>query len=160
MHPNHIALLAAGPAFAAPSAADKTFAMKAAQGGLAEVQEGQLASQRGASPQVKQFGQRMVTDHSQANDELQQIAQQEGLTLPTQPSTTQQAQYRRLSGLSGAAFDRDYAHQAVQDHQQTVALFRGEAQNGRDPALKGFAQKYLPVLRQHLQLAQQLSTAR
>ena len=69
-------LLVASQASAALPSADKSFAMKAAQGGLAEVQDGQLAARKGGSPQVKQFGQRMVTDHTQANDELQQIAQQ------------------------------------------------------------------------------------
>jgi putative membrane protein len=142
---------------AAPSAADKSFAMTAAQGGLAEVQDGQLAAQRATSPQVKQFAQHMVTDHSQANDELQQIAQQENLNLPTQPSARQGSEDRRLNALSGSAFDGAYVHDQIQAHQQTIAVFQREAQSGHDPALKSFAQKYLPIIRQHLQMAQSLS---
>ena len=134
--------------------------MKAAQGGLAEVQDGQLASQKGGSPRVKQFGQRMVTDHSQSNDELQQIAQQADLTLPSKPSASQLAESRRLNGLTGAAFDSEYVRYETRDHQQDVAEFQREAQSGKDPALKAFAQKYLPILRQHLQMAQALSAGR
>ena len=166
MRQSSLALLATGLLFVASQAsaelpsADKSFAMKAAQGGLAEVQDGQLAARKGGSPQVKQFGQRMVTDHTQANDELQQIAQQENLTLPTKPGTTQLAENRRLSGLTGGAFDSEYASYETRDHQQDVAEFRREAQSGKHPALKAFAQKYLPILRQHLQMAQALSTPR
>ena len=151
------ALLVAGHGFAAPSQADRTFAMKAAQGGLAEVQAGQLASQKAASPQVRQFGQKMVTDHAQANQELQQIAQQENMNLPAKPSASQTSEDRRLSGMSGDAFDKAYISYEVRDHQQDVADFRREAQSGKDPALKGFAQKYLPVIQHHLQMAQSLN---
>jgi putative membrane protein len=151
-------LLTATAAFAMPSQADKTFAMTAAQGGLAEVQDGQLAAQKAASPQVKQYAQKLVTDHSRANDQLQQIAQQENLTLPTQPSSTEQAQDKRLTGLTGSAFDSAFVSGEVRDHQQTIALFQREATSGHDPALKDFAQKTLPVLRQHLQMAQSLGS--
>ena len=149
-------LLVAGQAIAAPSAADRSFAVKAAQSGMAEVQEGRLASQRAASAQVRQFGQRMVTDHTQANQDLQQIAQQENFDLPAQPSATQTAEDRRLSGMTGSGFDHAYIQQAVSDHRHAVADFRREAQSGHDPALKGFAQKYLPVIQHHLQMAQSL----
>ena len=152
--------LLAGQALAAPSAADKSFAMKAAQGGLAEVQAGQLASQRAASPQVKQFGQRMVQDHTQAGQELQQIAEQQNLKLPEQPAASDKAQSQRLNGLSGQAFDRAYMEHAVQDHTKDVAEFRREAQSGQDPALKAYAQKYLPVIQKHLQLAQSINPGR
>lgn len=150
-------LLAATAAFATPSQADKSFAMIAAQSGLAEVQAGQLASQRATSPQVKQYGQKLVTDHTQANDQLQQIAQQDNLTLPTQPSVTQQNQDKRHTGMSGSAFDKAFVSGEVRDHEQAIALFQREAQSGRDPALKDFAQKGLPMLRQHLQMAQSLT---
>jgi putative membrane protein len=141
-------------AMAVPSSADWTFATKAAAGGIAEVQMGQLAQQKAASPQVKQFGQRMVTDHSQANQELQQIAQQQNLTLPTQPDSKDRATEAQFRGMNGTAFDTAYAHDMVSDHQQDIALFRTEAASGTDPALKGFAQKYLPMLQHHLQMAE------
>jgi putative membrane protein len=151
-------LLTATAAFADPSQADKAFATTAAQSGLAEVQAGQLASQRATSPQVKQYGQKLVTDHTQANDQLQQIAQQDNLTLPTQPSATEQHLDQRLTGLSGPAFDSAFVSGEVRDHEQAIALFQREAQSGRDPALKDFAQKSLPMLRQHLQMALSLNS--
>lgn len=146
------------PASAALSSADRNFVEQAASGGMAEVQTAQLAQQRSASPQVKQFANRMMTDHTQANTELQQIAQQENITLPTEPNAKDASAYRKLSGLNGSAFDQAYAEDAVTDHQQDIALFRKEAQSGQDPALKSFAQKTLPILQQHLQLARSLNS--
>jgi putative membrane protein len=146
--------LAASQSMAAMSKADQEFAQKAGAGGLAEVAMGQLAQQNGGSAQVKDFGQRMVTDHGQANQELQQIAQQENLTLPSEPDSKSQAVQKRLGGLKGAAFDAAYTRDMVQDHKEDLAAFQREATSGQDPALKAFAQKELPVLQQHLQLAQ------
>lgn len=145
------------PASAEPTAADRDFVQKAASGGMAEVQTAQLAQQRAASAQVKQFAARMITDHTQANSDLQQIAEQENLTLPSEPMGKDATETRRLSGLNGTAFDQAYAQDALRDHEAAVALFRKEASSGSDPALKAFAQKTLPILQQHLQLAQGLS---
>jgi putative membrane protein len=145
------------PAHAELSNADRNFVERAASGGMAEVQAAQLAQQRSNSPQVKQFANRMIADHTQANSELQQIAQDQNITLPEKPSARDASEYNRLSGLNGTAFDQAYAQAEVTDHQQDIALFRKEAQTGQDPTLKSFAQKTLPVLQQHLQLAQSLS---
>jgi len=150
--------LSAVAASAAPSRADQDFVHKAASGGMAEVEEAQLAQQKATSPQIKDFASRMITDHTQANAELQQIAQQENITLAAKPAGKEAAAEHRLQGLSGVAFDRAYARQELQDHQQTVALFQKQATSGQDPELKAFAQKTLPVLQQHLQMAQALNT--
>lgn len=151
-----IGLGAAAPSYAALSSADKTFATKAAQGGLAEVQVGQLAQQKGASAQAKQFGQTLAQDHTQANQQLEQIAQQNNLNLPQQPSSTEEADLKKLQGLSGAQFDKQLASSEVQDHRQDIAMFEKEAKSGQNPDLKSFAQQTLPVLRKHLQMAQAL----
>jgi len=152
--------LTAAQSMAALSSTDRTFAQKAAAGGLAEVSLGQIAAQNASSQQVKDFGQRMVTDHTQANQELLQIAQQENLTLPTQPDSKDQATQKRLGALTGSAFDSAYTKDMVQDHRQDIAEFKREAQSGQDPALKAFAQKTLPVLQQHLQMAQAAASAK
>jgi putative membrane protein len=152
--------LAAGQASAAVSKADQAFAEKAAAGGMAEVQAAQLAQQKATSPQVKQFASRMVTDHTQANDDLQQIAEQENITLPSQPDRQQTAVQQKLRGLIGPSFDQAYAQEVLRDHQQAVALFRQEATSGQNPALKSFAQKTLPIVQQHLQMAQGLNAGR
>jgi len=149
-----VALLGAVPALAAVSGADKTFATEAAHGGLAEVQMGELALQKASSPQVKEFAQRMVRDHTQANQDLMQLGKSENLTLPTQLDAKHKSEMDRLSAMSGNAFDAAYMQHMVQDHKKTVADFQKQAQSGSDPALKSFAQKYLPIIQQHLQMAE------
>lgn len=151
-----IGLSAAGASFAAVPSADKTFATNAAQGGLAEVQTGQLIQQKNASPQAKQFAQTLVQDHSQANDQLQQIAQQKELNVPQQPSSDARSELKKMQGMSGAQLDKEFARHEVQDHKKDIAMFEKEAKSGKDPELKDFAQKTLPVLRKHLQMAQAL----
>jgi putative membrane protein len=154
-----VLLTAAGaiPAFATLSSADKTFATEASQGGLAEVELGQLALQKASSPQVKQFAQRMVTDHTQAIQDLMQVAKSQKLDLPTQVDAKQRSEMDRLRSMSGPAFDAAYMQHMLQDHRKDVAEFQKQAQSGSDPALKGFAQKYLPALQQHLQMARSIA---
>jgi len=136
---------------------DHTFMTKAAQGGLAEVQLGQLAQQNGQSQEVKDFGQRMVTDHTKANDQLKQVASQQGVNLPTSPSAKDKAEYDRLSKLQGEAFDKAYSKMMVSDHKKDVSEFKREADSGSDPQVKNFASETLPVLQEHLQMAEKMN---
>ena len=149
--------LAASHALAAPSADDNVLATKAAQGGIAEIQVGTLAQQNASSPQVKQFGQMLVTDHTKANQQLQQIAQEEGITLPVAPGTEDAQQSQKLQSLTGKDFDDQFVQNEVDDHKQAIAEFQKEAQSGSDPALKAFAQQTIPVLQKHLQAAESLN---
>lgn len=137
---------------------DHTFIMKAAQGGMAEVMLGSLAEQNGSSNGVKQFGERMVTDHSRANDELRQIAEQKGITLPSEVSTKDHQTDKMLEAKHGASFDKSYMRDMVKDHETDIAEFRQEAENGKDPAVKAWAQKTLPILEQHLAAAKQVAS--
>lgn len=137
--------------------ADETFMKKAAQGGMAEVELGQLAAQKASSDQVKQFGQRMVDDHTKANDQLMQLAQQEHVKLPTQPSAKDKATKAKLENLSGKEFDEAYMTDMLKDHKKDVAEFDRESKNAKDPALKNFAEQTLPTLREHLNQAQQIA---
>jgi putative membrane protein len=141
------------------SASDKKFVMEAAQGGLAEVQMGQLAAQKGQSDQVKQFGQKMVDDHGKANDQLKQVAQQKGVTLPTDVSAKDKADMDKLSGLSGDAFDKAYAKHMVMDHKKDVAEFKKESTSGKDNDIKNWATQTLPTLQGHLKMAQQMASS-
>lgn len=136
--------------------ADADFVRDAARGGMAEVALGRLAEQQGADDRVKEYGRRMVADHGQKNDELARIATGKGMTPPAEPTAQQRADAQRLGRLNGEAFDRAYARQMVVDHRKTVALFEKQARSGRDPELKDFAERTLPALREHLQMAQQL----
>jgi len=136
---------------------DHEFIMKAAKGGMAEVNLGNLAQQNGGSDAVKKFGNRMVTDHSQANDQLRQIAQQEGITLPTNVDSKDERLTKMLQSKQGADFDKAYIRDMVKDHEADVAEFRNEAANGKDPQVKAWAQKTLPTLEQHLEMAKQVA---
>lgn len=138
--------------------ADAKFAMKAAQGGMAEVQLGQLAAQKATDPDVKAFGQHMVDDHSKANDQLKSVAAQENMTLPTTLDPKDQALYTKLQGLSGADFDKAYVKAMVKDHQEDVKEFQKEADKGKDPQIKNFASQTLPVLQQHLSKIQSVQS--
>jgi putative membrane protein len=135
---------------------DHQFARKAAQGGMAEVKLGQLAQDKGQSDAVKDFGKRMVDDHSKANDELESTVAQENIRLPKNLSAHDQATYDRLSKLSGAEFDKAYARDMVMDHKKDIAEFKQEANNGQDPQIKNFASQTLPVLQDHLKMAQDM----
>lgn len=136
------------------SRADRAFITEAAEGGLAEVDLGRLATKQAANEAVKQFGQRMVDDHSKANDELTSLAQQKGMTVPTAPNAKQQATAQRLEKLQGAEFDKAYMQDMLQDHKKDVAAFEKASKSAQDADLKAWAGKTLPTLRDHLQLAQ------
>ncbi len=138
--------------------ADMTFAKKAAQGGMAEVNLGQLAQQKGSSDTVKSFGKRMVDDHSKANEQLKSVASKDNIQLPASVDAKDQATYDRLSKMSGAAFDRAYAQDMVKDHQEDIAEFQKEANSGKNPDVRNFAQETLPTLQEHLKLAQQMAS--
>lgn len=133
---------------------DNGFMTKAAQGGLAEVELGRLATTHASNAQVKQFGQRMVDDHSKVNNELRQIAAKDGVTLPTTINSKDQAEMDKLSSLNGSDFDKAYMEDMVKDHRADIAEFKKEADSGADPSLKAFAAKTLPTLQEHLTLAQ------
>ena len=131
------------------SAADSKFIHEAAAGGMAEVELGRLAADKASSPDVKQFGQRMVDDHGKANDELKSLASQKGVTLPSSPDAAQKSTQARLSKLSGDAFDRAYMQDMVKDHDKDVAAFKRASTTAADADLKAWAAKTLPTLEEH-----------
>jgi putative membrane protein len=146
------------PASNQPNVADRNFARAAAAGGLAEVELGQLANQKGKSSEARQFGQRMVDDHSKANTELKELAASANIPLPNAPDAENQAMRERLDKAQGNAFDRDYIRGQITAHQESVQLFEYEIGSGQDSRLKAFASQVLPVLFQHLEMAQNIDT--
>ncbi len=137
--------------------ADQHFMDKAAQGGMAEVELGQLAEQNAQSSEVKAFGKRMVDDHSKANDQLKQLASQEEVSLPTSLDAKDQATKDRLEKLHGAAFDKAYMHDMVMDHKKDVAEFKHESEVAHSPALRDWAKQTTPTLESHLQEAEKVA---
>ena len=136
------------------STEDKEFVNKAAIGGMAEVQMGNVALQKASNAAVKAFGQRMVTDHSKANDELKSLATTKGLALPTALDDEHQKALDHLNALSGAEFDKAYIDHMVEDHKKDVGEFQKAAQNAQDADLKAWAAKTLPTLQDHLKQAE------
>src|SRR4028119_1355483 len=138
------------------SSKDRTFVMQAGQLSMMEVELGRLAVQRGSSPAVKQYGQEMVEDHTRANQELMQLAMQKQVELPTEMSTQNTAMIDRLSGLSGSSFDTAYKQAMIDSHNQAIALFQAQSQQGQDPQLKAWATQKLPNLQAHLEMVNQM----
>jgi putative membrane protein len=148
-------VLAAPLAMAADKMAssDVKFMKKVAQDGKAEVELGRLAAERGASDSVKKFGERMATDHAKAGDELAKLAQDKGVSLPTDVDSKHKRLHDRLSKLSGADFDRDYMKAMASDHDADVKAFQREAKSAKDADLRAWAGKTLPTLEEHKQQA-------
>jgi putative membrane protein len=134
---------------------DTDFAKAAAEGGFAEVRFGELAEDKASNKTVKELAQRIVDDHTKADDSLKTAASKDSISIPAQLNSKDQATYVRLSQLSGTAFDRVYAREMVRDHETDIALFRHEANGGKDSSIKSFAAQTLPTLEDHLKLARQ-----
>jgi len=145
--------------FTSSGSEDIEFILDAAKGGMAEVELGKLAANRAQNDEVKKFAQRMVDDHSKANDQLKQIAESKGIKLPTDVESKDKALMQRLEKLNGAAFDRAYMNAMVNDHVKDVGEFKREANSGRDSQVKSFASSTLPTLEEHLQQAKQARTS-
>jgi putative membrane protein len=147
-----IALLVLASPLAAFGASnpDASFFKHAAEGGIAEVDAGNLAQQKASGQNVKDFGAMMVKDHSAANEKLQAIAASKNITLPTSASVGQMAAKAKLDVLSGSTFDASYIKGQVRAHEKTVALFRQEITAGQDAEAKAFAKETLPTVKSHL----------
>lgn len=136
---------------------DKEFVSMAGMGGLAEVQMGNLALQKASNADVKAFAQRMVTDHSKANEELQQFATTKGVALPTELDGPPKDALEHLAALSGAEFDKAYMQHMVEDHQKDVAEFEKASTSAADTDLRAWAGRTVPTLHEHLSLAKEVA---
>jgi putative membrane protein len=140
-----------------PSPVDRMFVSKAMQGSLAEVQLGQLTLQKSNNPQVKEFAQRMIDDHTKLNEQMKPVAQQLGVTVPDQISKGDRKTIAKLQALSGPAYDQAYIKDMVKDHKQDLNEFQMEASSGQDQTTKDAANQGSKVIAQHLQMAQQMA---
>lgn len=146
-----------GPTAAASP--DAAFAYQAAHGGLAEVRLARTALEKSRNPRVDAFARRMIRDHTRNNAELARIMRSEGLAVPTDVGPQNAAVAARLSRLSGRAFDLAYARSQVRGHVQMLQLLQNEVANGRDPRLRAFARRTLPMIRMHLAMARETLNA-
>jgi putative membrane protein len=136
---------------------DSTFVKKAAAGELAEVELGQLAAQKASSEEVKKFGQRMVDDHSKANEQLKQVAAEKNINVPQQLNAKDKATKAHLEKLAGEQFDKAYMRVMVKEHQKDVTEFERASTMVKDPAIKNFVEQTLPTLKDHLNEAEKIA---
>jgi putative membrane protein len=140
------------------SSKDHKFVMDAAADGMMEVELGRLAAQKASNADVKAFAQRMVTDHSKANQRLMQVASQSGVTLPTTLPADKRKEVDQMTRLSGAEFDRMYMGHMVKAHKKDVAEFEKQASKSDNSSVQSFARETLPTLREHYQMSQTIAT--
>lgn len=128
---------------------DRNFIAKAIEDNREEVELGKLAQGKASSDAVKQFGQRMVEDHSAANQDLMQLAENKGMKLQDKAPKADR-EMERLAKLQGPDFDREYVKAMVKDHKQDVAEFHRMHSGAVDPNLKAWIDKTLPTIEDHL----------
>lgn len=149
--------MGAGQGGGALSSTDRQFLMKAAMMDMAEIQTGRLAVSQGASESVRQFGQRMIDDHTRTSQQLMQMASAAGFAPPQTLDSKHRAAADKLARQTGAAFDRAYMKQMVKDHQEAVSLYQRQSTRGTMPELRAFAAATLPALQEHLTMARSMA---
>lgn len=130
---------------------DNDFAVKAANGGIFEMEAARLAQQKAQNSDVKAFAAMMMDDHMKANEELKALAAKKNITIPARLGDDEQKEIDELAKLTGAEFDKKYVDLMVEDHEKDVKLFKDATDDADDADLKAFAAKTLPTLQKHLQ---------
>jgi putative membrane protein len=138
---------------------DKAFVKKAVENTATQVELGKLAEEKGSTGAVKEFGKRMVEDHTKASQNLQSVAAKVNVQVPSELPRGSKKTREKLAKLSGPDFDRAYAKLMVNDHKQDVASFTEEASQGQVPEVKEFAAKTLPTLQEHEKMAENLEAS-
>jgi putative membrane protein len=143
-----------------PTAAEKAFIHKAANGGMTEVELGQIAEKNGTRDDVKSFGERMVKDHGKANDDLKSVASKLNVNVPDKVNAKHQATIDKFSKMSGDSFDAAYAKEMVRDHKEDIAEFEKAQGEVKNEDLKKFITDTIPVMKEHLQMAEKMEGAK
>lgn len=151
------ALLIPSLGWAASGSPDTSFYKSLAQGGLAEVELGNLAADKAADSSVKNFAVMMVKDHSAANQELKALAASKSVSLPDSPGVSAHAKKVELEALSGKTFDQSYMSNQIKAHKSTASLLQKEIASGKDADAKAFAQKVLSTVKSHLSAAEKIA---
>jgi predicted outer membrane protein len=137
--------------------ADQKILMKLAQGNIDEIEAAKLAQSKSQHAEVKAFAQQMIDDHTKALADVQALAQQKGVTLPTEPDAKHKSMASKLEKLTGDAFDKSYmSHAGVADHREMHNMLQKDEKKAKDADLKALISKLTPVVEQHLRSAQQM----
>ena len=138
------------------NAIDQQFVKKAAQSDMTEIKTSQLALQRSRNPQVRQFAQMMIQQHTQSSSKLKPLADQKGVMLPTGLGAENTALVNQLTKLSGTQFDQAYMRGQAKAHAKTEVVYQQELQRGQDTGVKAFASQILPIVVEHRKMAENI----
>lgn len=138
-------------------ATGKDFIAAATKINLGEIELGKLAEEKGNNQAIKDFGKRMVEDHSKLETQIQDLAKANGVTLPSQPGSAASSLRQQLSKDSGAQFDQTYIQHMLSGHKQAIATFENEIEHGQNPAFKSYAESALPVIQGHIRIAEDVA---
>ncbi len=136
---------------------DAAFAKKVSRSNAAEIAVSKVVLERGSTQAVKDLAQMLITDHTNAQNNLRDIARTKDMALPEKPDAAQQAREKKLRAMSGVALEKQYVAGQIQAHAQAIALFQGQARSGKDPELRRFATETLPNLQAHARHVQQVA---
>jgi putative membrane protein len=135
---------------------DATFVMEAASGGMAEVALGKIAETQARNADVKKFAEMLVTDHTKANEALKKAAKDAGIDVPDEMNKEDQKVVDRFKNYKGSNFDQDYMKHMLSDHVKDIAAFKRASKEAKNPKIKDFAAKSLPILQAHLDAARKI----
>ncbi len=138
---------------------DKKFVACIAKDGLMEIKLAELAQSHASSPEVKAFAQHMIDDHTKAANELKMLADRKNMMFPTSLDDKQQQMYNKMEKLQGNDFDKHYMKCMKKAHNKAICKFKKEAKKGDDIDLKGWAEKTVPTLEHHKQMAKETCKA-
>lgn len=137
------------------SKGDEKIVMDMARANMAEIEAGKLALSKSQDTEVKTFAQQMVDDHTKALGDVQTLAQQKGITLPTEPDAKHKAMAAKMEKMTADAFNREYMKKAgVDDHKKVLAMLKKYEKSAKDADVKALAAKMVPTVEQHLKAAQ------
>jgi len=139
------------------SSADRSFIGSAEEGNIAEIDSAKIVEQKSTDPAVKDFANRMTTDHTVASQELKVLAKSTGVTLPAESVAVKTNQKNEWQNLSGAKLDEAYLRDQLQDHKQAISVFENEIEHGQNEAVKDYAEKTLPTLQDHIRIAEDIA---
>jgi len=135
---------------------DATFVMMAASDGMHEIELGKIAVGHAKRDDVKKFADMLVKDHTKAGEDLRAVAKAANIPVPAKMNEHDQAEVDMFRKYKGADFDGEFVKHEVADHTKAIALFTRASKEAKNPAIKDFATKTLPVLEKHLEAAKKL----
>jgi putative membrane protein len=139
------------------NSADRSFISSAAEANLAEIDMAKMVSQKSTDPAVKDFANRMVTDHTQASQKLASVAEMNGVKLPTEETATERNKKTELQKLSGTQLNDAYLRDELQGHKEAISAFESEIEHGQNQEAKNYAEQTLPTLQDHIRIAEDVA---